>query len=218
MMIQFDSEDLPVAHSMVKAARDKSSNEIHEKYIYFWIAFNNIYTTLTFVDGGFPTKHRRDTLGNIRRISADGIQIPDVYSAQESQEMNIAFGQFDDELKHSLIIHPSIYFFVNRSPKWFNQEISTDILGQEVNGVLKLNKMVDKNNPVWSPLDKTKYRDYVPENTTDRNILAYQILKLLYAIRCNLMHGGKRYDDANDIEVLKKGFPLLELIVDSFLC
>ena len=217
MMIQFDSEDLPIAHSMKEAVMAKSDNEIHEKYLYFWIAFNNIYTTLTFRDGGFPTKYRRDASNNIRRINANGIQISDVHSAQESQEMDVAFGQFDDTLMHSLISHPNTEFFVNRNPRWRNQEISTDILGQEVNGVLKLNKMIDKDNPVWSPVDKTKYRDYISGNTTDRNILAHQILKLLYAIRCNLMHGGKRYDDANDIDVVKNAFPLLELIVNSFL-
>jgi len=52
---------------------------------------------------------------------------------------------------------------------------------------------------------------------TYRDILAHQIVKLLYAIRCNLMHGGKRYDDANDIDVVKNAFPLLESIVISFL-
>jgi hypothetical protein len=153
----------------------------------------------------------------MRRINTDGIQIPDVYSAQESQEIEVAFSYFDDELKQSLITHQNTEFFVNRKPKWLTEEISTDILGQEVNGVLKLNKMINKDNPVWSPIDKTKYRNYVSGNPTDRNILSHQILKLLYAIRCNLMHGGKRYDDANDIDVVKKAFPLLELIVNSFL-
>ena len=216
-MIQFDSEDLPIAHSMKGAAMAKSDNEIHEKYLCFWIAFNNIYTTLTFMDGVFPTNYKTDAAGNISRKDEDGIKLPIVSSAQEFQEMCVAFNFFDDALKYSLIKHQNVEFFINRKPRWRGQEIPTDILGQEVNGVLKLNKMIDKDNPVWSPIDKTKYRDYISGNPTDRNILSHQILKLLYVIRCNLMHGGKRYDDANDIDVVKKAFPLLELIVNSFL-
>ncbi len=216
-MIQFDSEDLPIAYSMIEAARDKSNNEIYEKYLYFWIAFNNIYTTLTFMDNVFPTSYRKDVTGNILRSNVNGIQMPQVRSAQESQDIDVAFNLFDDVLKHSLIIHPNTKFFVNRTPKWLNQEISTDILGQEVNGVLKINKTIDRDNPVWSPIDKTRFRDYILGNTAYRDILAHQILKLLYAIRCNLMHGGKRYDDANDIDVVKNAFPLLESIVISFL-
>lgn len=47
--------------------------------------------------------------------------------------------------------------------------------------------------------------------------LARQILDVLYTIRNNAFHGGKRADDANDAEVLEKALPLLMMVVDSFL-
>jgi len=160
---------LPIVYSMIEAARGKPNNEIYEKYLYFWIAFNNIYTTLTFMDNVFPTSYRKDVTGNILRSNVNGIQMHQVRSAQESQEIDVAFSLFDDVLKHSLISHPNTHFFVNRKPKWLNQEISTDILRQKVNGVLKLNKMIDKDNPVWSPIDKAKFRDYHSGNNSYRD-------------------------------------------------
>jgi len=56
-----------------------------------------------------------------------------------------------------------------------------------------------------------------PNNEEKRNLLARQIVDLLYTIRINLMHGGKnKFDDANDITVVVNALPMLELIVMSF--
>jgi hypothetical protein len=40
---------------------------------------------------------------------------------------------------------------------------------------------------------------------------------LLYTIRNNLVHGGKNPDEANDIEVVEKALPLLDMVVISFI-
>jgi hypothetical protein len=55
-----------------------------------------------------------------------------------------------------------------------------------------------------------------PNNEENRDFLARQIVDLLYTIRMNFMHGGKRFDDANDITVVQHALPMLELIVTSF--
>jgi len=53
-------------------------------------------------------------------------------------------------------------------------------------------------------------------NEENRNFLTRQIVDLLYTIRKNIMHGGKRFDDANDNTVVENALPMLELIVMSF--
>ncbi len=50
-----------------------------------------------------------------------------------------------------------------------------------------------------------------------RDALAKQVLDLLYTVRNNAFHGGKRADDANDREVVERALPLLALVVDAFL-
>lgn len=53
-------------------------------------------------------------------------------------------------------------------------------------------------------------------DTSTCDALARQILDILYTVRKNAFHGGKRADDANDQEVLEKALPLLAMIVRSF--
>ena len=48
------------------------------------------------------------------------------------------------------------------------------------------------------------------------DVLARQILDVLYTVRNNTFHGGKRADDATDREVLEMSLPLLVMIVESF--
>ena len=40
---------------------------------------------------------------------------------------------------------------------------------------------------------------------------------MIYTVRNNTFHGGKRADDANDTQVLTEALPLLAMIVKSFL-
>ena len=50
----------------------------------------------------------------------------------------------------------------------------------------------------------------------DIDLLAKQIVGMLYTIRNNLFHGGKRADDAQDQEILKNAIPLLAIVVRFF--
>jgi hypothetical protein len=131
----------------------------------------------------------------------------------------MAFEQFDDDLKHSLIISEDTGFFVYRAPKWRDHLIEFDGFGQRVNGVVNVGYTVDPNYPIWCPIDGASYEQYLvdPNNSETREFLARQVLEVLYAVRNNLVHGEKVADDANDLEVVGHALPLLRLIVMHFL-
>jgi len=121
-------------------------------------------------------------------------------------------------LKHALILHEGTKYFVGRIPFWQGIQIEYDAFGQRVNGVINVNYTSDSQYPVWSPIDFQYYEEYLknPDNEENRNLLARQIVDLLNTIRKNIMHSSKKFDDANDIKVVKNALPMLELIVESF--
>lgn len=97
--------------------------------------------------------------------------------------------------------------------------IQRDSMGQELNGVMNVAYTISTEYPVWSPIDKEIYARFMrgePVSDIDINTLVGQIVRLLYTVRNNLFHGGKRFDDANDVEVIDRAVPLLELIVSAF--
>lgn len=81
-----------------------------------------------------------------------------------------------------------------------------------------MNHTVARDYPVWSPIDTQLYADYLanPHDYRARDFVAKQVVDLLYTVRCNLLHGGKRYDDANDVSVVENALPLLAMIVAAF--
>jgi hypothetical protein len=92
-------------------------------------------------------------------------------------------------------------------------------LGQRLNGVLNLRNTVDSNYPIWCPINIPAYQRYITGQpaSNDEDLLARQILILIYTIRNNTFHGGKRADDANDIEVVGRATPLLITILNHFI-
>jgi hypothetical protein len=130
----------------------------------------------------------------------------------------LAFQHFTDDLKRRLVEHPSSSFFVYRTPQWRGQPIARDASGQRLNGVLNVGYTIDDQHPVWTPIDVQTFEEYQAgaRDPARADALARQILNVLYTVRNNTFHGGKRADDANDREVLEKALPLLIAIVDSF--
>lgn len=65
--------------------------------------------------------------------------------------------------------------------------------------------------------------DYVPINESleeafqkkDKKTTMEMLLKWLYKIRCNLVHGGKNYNDKNQKKLLKMSSSLLEKILQN---
>ena len=221
MTVKFSAHELPIAYSMIRVARTirRRQDNYHpfQKYVYLWTAFNNIYTTIAYSDG----KHSDLILDGygVPEASYNGsVQIPRVRRSDEKSQIDSAFTEFDRELKQSLILHENTQYFFNRIPSWQGQRIEYDARGQKVNGVINVNFTTRPDYPVWSPIDVVLYPQYLANSNDDnaREFLARQIVYLLYTVRNNLLHGGKRFDDANDIEVVDSAMVLLQIIVSAF--
>ena len=221
MTTTFRRNELPIAYSMIAAARRvrprRDGRHPFEQYFFFWTAFNNIYTTIAH-SRGCRTRIKRDDDGSIATVANGNVNIPQVVIVPDRDQIHLAFQEFPDDLKHTLILHKGTEYFVGRIPAWQGAQIEYDALGQRVNGVINIDATSDSQYPVWSPIDLTHYEEYLgnPDNEENRNFLARQIVDLLHTIRKNLMHGGRKLDDANDIAVVANALPMLELIVTSF--
>lgn len=222
MTIYFQRYELPIAYSMIESARRirprRDGSHPFQQYFLFWTAFNNIYTTIAYGKGlRIQLKENED--GSIVRIANGNVKIPEVIPVSEREQIHLALQEFDHDLKHTLILHQGTKYFAGRIPYWQGKPIEYDALGQKINGVINVNHTIDSQYPVWSPIDFQHYEEYLedPDNEENRNFLARQILDLLYTIRRNLMHGGKKkFDDANDIKVVEHALSMLELIVTAF--
>lgn len=220
-MIKFKRNEIPVSYSLIGAARHikKVARERHpfRIYFYYWAAFNEIYSTISYTASRSNTL-RMDATGQPFRRQNGSVQIPIVQRVQEREQIDLAFDEFDDELKHNLIVHPNTVFFLNRIPKWQGQQIEFDSIGQKLNGVLKVSDTINIDYPVWSPIDIPAYQAYSanPTDSVSRDLLSKQILNLLYTVRCNLAHGHKEYNDGNDVTVVQNALPLLKTIISAF--
>ena len=213
MRILFEYEAV-VAYANVSFGR-KCDNPF-AKFTAYWTAFNNCYVTIFNVDGKNQTTVERSN-GVVVRIANGSVQIPRVSGApRERDQLQHIFTHFDQSLKTALVECPSTEFFSNRIPELNGHgPIQRDALGQVLNGVLSITRTVEANNPVWSPFDQPAYARFKAGNASvaDVNLLSHQILFLLYTVRNNLLHGGKRFDDATDQKVVENALPLLEIIV-----
>jgi hypothetical protein len=217
----FQRHELPIAYAMIANAKRirprRDGQHPFEQYFLYWTAFNNIYTTIA-QKAGCRTRIIKNDDGSIRTIANGHVTIPEVEIVSESEQIHLALMELDDDLKQALITHAGTRYFVERIPYWQGIEIEVDAIGQRVNGVIIVNQTSDIQYPVWSPIDLQFYEEYLknPHDEENRNFLTKQIVDLLFAVRNNLMHGSKKFDDANDISVVTNALPLLELIVKRF--
>jgi hypothetical protein len=214
------SYEVPVAHSMVALARRPSTFAFRafQDFICYWTAFNNIYVTVAEQRGRRARLRYLDD-GTIRTRLVANVRIPEVMPISERQQLDLVLGEFGDDLKHGLIEHTSTRFFAYRTPRWRGHRIESNASGQRLNGVINVGYTVNTDYPVWSPIDTEQYESYMQgdKDIETRNALAKQILDLLYTVRNNALHGGKRADDANDHEVVERALPLLASVVEAFL-
>lgn len=214
MLAQYE---IQVAYSMVELAR--LSPQPFQEFMCYWTAFNNIYTTLA-EQKGFGARLKTQADGAIKTRVNGSVQIPEAEQAlSERKEIELAFDEFDESLKHNLLSHQNFVFFVSRIPMWRGRRIEFDSSGQRLNGVINVKYTVNDKYPVWSPIDCQAHERYInghPEKD-DLNLLTKQLLFVLYIVRNNTFHGGKRADDSNDREVIEKALPLLKMIVEHFI-
>jgi len=221
MTVVFKGHELPIAYSMIAAASRvrprRDGRHPYDKYFLLWTALNNIYTTIAAREGRSTELVVNDD-GTIDTCTNGNVKIPKVKTISEREQIYLALCKFDDKLKHMLILHENIKFFLNRTPFWQGKPIEYDAFGQRVNGVINVETTTSTDYPVWSPVDFQIYEGYMvkPDNEADRDFLTKQIVDLLYTVRKNLMHFGRKFDDSNDIAVVEHALPLLELIVAAF--
>jgi hypothetical protein len=229
-MQRFYAEEIPVASSMIEAVRclPPHCSNLIQHFMCYWIAFNNIYVTIADRNSQAGKGVQRVTPSlkpdGTQKIKREGgADVPQVSLMSERDQIAGARKEFSPELKHKLIVHANTEFFVRRIPKWRGRRIPKDKLGQCINGVLNIGKTIDEKHPIWAPIDTAEYNQYVKNCAdglqADANLqerLASQILEVLYTVRNNTFHGGKRADDASDREVLRNALPLLTMIVYSF--
>jgi hypothetical protein len=217
----FAQYEIPVAYSMVALAQKSAQSESQpfQEILCYWSAFNNIYTTISERKGYFA-RLRTQKDGTIRSRINGSVLIPEIeMSLRERDEIDLAYTEFSEALKHTLIAHPNTKFFVERVPKWQGREIKFDGNGQRLNGVINVRYTIDDKHPVWSPIDFGAYELYTQGKASpdDINLLTRQLLYLVYTIRNNTFHGGKRADDTNDRQVIENALPLLKIIVEFFM-
>jgi hypothetical protein len=212
--------EVPVAYSMVAMAAQTPPErraDAMQQFMCYWAAFNNIYVTIS-ERAGRRAQLRRNPDGSIRTREIAQVKIPEVSTVSEREQIDSVFQQFPDDLKRALVEHTSAHFFVHRTPRWRGQPVVQDEGGQRLNGVLNVGYTIDARYPVWTPVDIIEFDAYQQGDRTAerRDALAKQILDVLYTVRNNTFHGGKRADDANDNQVLTEALPLLAMIVKSF--
>jgi hypothetical protein len=218
-VILYDYE-APVAYSMAGLAHTfpMRSPQTLSKYACLWTAFNSIYVTLAARAGRVASLDRNPD-GSPQTRLLGNLRIAKVTVVTEREQIENAYRSFPVQLKAALIEHSSTQFFARRTPRWRGRDIARDALGQRLNGVINIGYTTCVDYPVWAPIDLVGYERYVTGVRDEDviNSLAHQLLEILYTIRNNTLHGGKRADDANDIEVVSMATPLLEKVVSTFL-
>lgn len=211
--------DVPVAHSMLAAIRHLGTfADPMQQFMCYWIAFNNIYVTIAESQGLRPEHLRRED-GTEDTRCVGGVRVPKVKGVSERLMMDRALRLLTDEARHRLLQHRSTKYFVERVPQWRGQRITHDQKGQRLNGVLNVGHTLSANEPIWSPINPSRFQRFLSGRTDRRTvgILTREVLGVIYTVRNNLFHGGKRNDDANDRQVLENALPLLQLIVESLI-
>jgi hypothetical protein len=223
-MIKFPVYEIPIANSMIVLA--ELADNSFQRYFCFWAAFNNIYTLVARIlveQNCVPNSHDLVAIliRNGERVQFSkkpedwGYIFPRISLVSERKQIREVTRILDEEVKYSVISHKNTRFFVNRIPKGAPGKF--DSQGQIINGVLNITRTVEKNYPVWSPIDKQAFERYINGDHTEQDRLAEQIIFMLYTIRNNLIHGSKSMNEANDLEVVDMALPILEIVVMSFI-
>lgn len=210
-MMKFHEIEIPVAVSMLSLA-DRIDHPF-QRYFCYWAAFNNIYT-LVAERRGLTASFALDRNRQRKTEQKWTYTFPKVNVPSEHAQISEAITQLDSQTKHSLISHPNIPFFVERQPQGVHSKF--DATGQEINGVLNVNRTVNPQAPIWSPINRQEYQKFISGDHSGQDILTEQIVFMMYAIRNNLLHGSKSPGEENDMNVVENALPLLELLVTAF--
>lgn len=215
-------EEIPIANSMIELA--ERADHLFQRYICYWVAFNNIYTlvskrlaeelTIAAKYDLIPKLSR--TGGEINyKINEWGYWFPEMKLTSERKQILATTNLMGEKTKNKIVFHRNISFFVDRIPKGVRSR--SDSRGQLINGVLNITRTIESEYPVWSPIDTQVYQRVLKGDRSEIDILIDQIIMMLYTIRNNLVHGSKNPNEANDNQVVEMALPVLEIVVKSFI-
>ena len=218
----FHTYEIPIAIQMIELA--DQTKGIFQKYFCLWAAFNNIYTLATkkliarsiiTEKSGLVAEIKRTEGEVVYKINEWGYWFPEINLGSEKKQILTTTGQINKDTKIEILSHPNTQFFVERIPRGATSQF--DSRGQLINGVLNLTRTVEPEYPVWSPINKQIYDQFLLGEYSSTDILFDQEVLLLYTIRNNLIHGDKNPNEANDSRVIEMALPILCAIVDYFI-
>lgn len=213
--------EVPVAVSMRQYAHDVA--EPMPKYALLWAAFNACYTTLYTSDTGRRRHIRRDESGRVTRDINGDVEVPRVSGGpSEGDQLRHLARQVPVNVLSALmdrIPADDPRSFLNRTPLLDMSTVETDADGYRLNGVINVGSSVSREYPVWAPLSLTWHERFRNGDRTTEIVegLSRQVIWILYTVRNNLVHGGKRAHAENDVNVVEQAIPLLEVLLDWLL-
>jgi hypothetical protein len=213
--------EVPVAYTMMELVESLPQPRVSpfDTFCCTWMAFNAIFNHLS-AEPNAPANCRPKLVvrnGVVQTTPIAGVNVPKVSGGSEKDQIRHAVGRLSDDFKDHVIARPAFRFFVNRNPIWQGQRLRQDGNGQPITGVLNVTHTVIAQRPVWTPIDANAFRRHRSGNFQDRDALMKQGAIVLYAVRNNTFHGGKRPVDENARLVVSNALTLLGLIVRAFL-
>lgn len=207
--------DVPVAEPIMQLIR--SGSPLHPEfaqYIAYWSAFDCYYSALYLL----PRFQNR----------------PQVHCAtgrrngpNEADMIRHAFHWFGHSLRIDIIDHTrQVTFFKDRRCVWNGNPV-LDATGMHANGVLSVRKAkifhsrgrVDLYANCIDDAELIRFRDANILDRSDATVdhLSWQILNILYVIRCNIVHGAKMWSNGigDELDVAQNALPILETIITN---
>lgn len=207
--------DVPVARSIMQLIRAGSPLDLEfAQYIAYWSAFNSYYSALYRLSRFNNRPRVRCATGSGKRYT-------------EKDMIWHAFCWFGHSLRIGIVDHPMpVTYFKDRRCMW-NANPVLDAAGIHVNGVLSVRNAGRFNSrglvdSYANRIDTAELARFCDVNYPDRSDaivdhLSWQILNILYVIRCNIVHGEKMWSNGvgDELDVVRNALPILETIISS---
>ncbi len=140
----------PTAQLMLSLADSLNEHPL-QAYLCTWIALDNLIRVVARHSGIKPQFRLRKN-GTLQMMEVGDIKMPDVHAPKRDHMLAAVIGKVDIPIKHALIAHPSVEYFVNRTPTFENRTVKSDQRGQQLNGVMDVCRTMDVRYPIWSPI------------------------------------------------------------------
>lgn len=192
------------------------------RFIYLWIAFNQLYN--------FHCYDMHPNCSLERQLAMD-LKPRAIGSPRDTSVTNCPFkqgGNKTDVQEWTRIVCVARYLPVrvqqelldSEEARYFATRAAYSIVTGEWDasecGVLDVHRTRNNSNPFYTLGFVDAWKQYRSGDADPSNAVQH-LARLLYTIRCNLVHGGKRYRQENNIKVVSQAIPLVEGIVTTLI-